>query len=224
MKFTKILLLAACIEIVISQQAYDCSKGCAFCTSQWGCTECYNTKLVPKMSLGRGDRLLQGSVKYDCAPQEPSTRCNNYFYAPDTGRVYCSGCKEGFIFNTDTKVCEDQPKFNNCFIAMKMAPGIAACLACNQSYPSKDNSQCLSFPSPATGIFVRCEIAAFAGIAPECIKCSPGYTVLRGYCVSTPSTLSGCLRLSDDGNECTRCNVIDGWYSAIAGSSICTKL
>ena len=223
MKAWELLLFALFLKMVTSQQAYDCKKGCMKCTSDKGCIQCFNTKLVPKWATSLTE-LNQGPVKYDCVPQDANDRCTVYALGNSPGQIVCNGCKPGYVYNIQTNSCDENPKFQNCLLAFKNGDQ-AGCYLCSKSYPNNDGSQCINFPSPPTGRMGNCDAANASEGQARCIICSAGYSEFKGFCVTTPSNLAGCIKLTDDGNNCfDGCNPYQGYYNVIADSQICTKM
>ena len=219
-----IIVLALSLQLAACQQASNCSKGCMNCTSRQGCVQCFNSKLVPKWNP-RGNFLSQRPDYYDCAAQESTDRCALYQLGGSAGQIQCSMCKPGYALNLQNYQCEDyQNKILNC-VAAYIIGGSVQCQICNKSVPSVDKSKCARWNEPPTGKNANCEYSSLDGDQESyCVRCSQGYSSFYGYCVTTPSSVNGCMNIMKDGRSCESCNAFDGWYNLNKDIATCTKI
>ena len=171
----------------------DCSKGCLQCTSSEGCLVCYNSKLVPKKNLSLAFVGLgqQPAPKWDCAPLDSGDNCLAYRLS---GGPVCSACKPGDSLNLRDGTC-DHKSIDNCRSSVIDESGRIFCLYCDMSYPAEDSKSCLAYPNN-TGKFANCICMGLERGFPACAQCAEGFSVVGGYCVSTPVQTPGCMELT----------------------------
>ena len=152
MKSIQVLITLACVGLAVSQQMFDCAKGCVQCLSSKGCISCFNSKMVPKWNFADEERLTLGQQvpsKWDCAPQDPNDNCLLYTQGANPGQVDCTMCKSGFALDMQKKICI-RSTISNCDTGI--FSGVDQCYSCiNSTYPTPNYSSCVSIPSPPVG-------------------------------------------------------------------------
>ena len=225
-----VLLTLLCLKMVSSQQAFDCSKGCANCTAELGCVECYMTKIVPKTSstLHQIFGLTQQQSKFDCAPLDSGDSCAAYTIptssAPKIPR--CEMCKPGYALKLNTQECV-QSKITNCAYSTIDYQKQETCRLCVNGFPSDYLNSCVPFADPALGKSANCKQGGIIDGVQTCVTCSSEFSEFARFCVNSPEEFQGCLQLSVNSEQqlrCDHCNVVEGWYKLTAGSNTCTKL
>ena len=195
------------------------------CTKN-GCLQCYNSKPVANKSTS-AKYLEQSRSISQCVEQPPLDSCMVYSMGDNPGEVFCTACKPGYTYNTETRRCDDQPKIVNCLTAFTIG-GTTTCSVCINSYPSIDQTKCLPYPTPATGKFAFCLHSSLNPTTkkPDCARCSDGYVSHFGYCVSATEEFKACMIVKPDSGlmSCIGCNVFEGCYDVSEYSTFCRKV
>ena len=167
--------------------------------------------------------LGQTTKQFNCVPLDKDDLCVEYNI--QRHEPTCIRCKQGYSMYPWSKYCV-QSKLVGCYSALHgVVEDSEACVECLKGFPSKDQQSCVPFSIPQTGRAFNCKVGGTIGtLTEQCIVCEEGYSVLNGFCVSTPSAIEGCGELYDtSGDYCRYCQGANGWYDLIASSSKCVK-
>ena len=217
--------------MAVAQVTYDCGKGCMECNSQYGCVKCYKQYPVK----------LESDGKWKCG--SPSI-CTIYKVNQYEGKFQCERCDDPYTLIIRRSSEKEFEKTYSCEVnsRVKWIDGCQAaednryfddlvtnkCILCKEGYQlSSSQKECLPISKPAKGVAWKCIYTKYKNGRVFCDRCEPGYSVVAGFCVSTPPEMEGCLNIFNDG-MCDECNYYEGWFNANYGSSYarkkCTKV
>ena len=169
------------------------------------CAVCYRSQPNAPKSVGCGH------------PASDQDKCRFYEYFPAVKGDKCAQCLAGSALRLKDFTCVPGT-IDNCVAEYVNPKGGRLCYGCKNGYAqlAKDGTSTCIPTAKVTKTIANCQIGGLyekfgQATQSNCYQCAAGYTLSFNSQTCTKTTITGCLRTSQDGNRCQECDVYQGY-------------